>query len=393
MTIRPLLSSCLLAMICLGAAILLGAGPAAGQDSGGQAGLRMAEFARDNQLPLMPSIGNRLTVVHENKARPSGGGVNTGGSDYYVSQWRTASQTNSIHSDTANAFIISKPTIEPCLPEENIDRMWIGGVGAWSKQKDTAEDFGYKYTAYGLVGGYEWERGDLTVGIAGGYTKGKLKGNDGISKNDVDTMQIGAYASYDPVSGVFADARVGIGRSNNKLSGLEDGIPISGSFHHNSISAGLNMGYTVQRGDLRITPTLGVQWTHLNQGSWLEETASPGALGNWYDSASNDYIEFPLAVRVNRAFQMSNGMVVTPEARAAYIFNAGDNAATVRTGPIGDDAGSVLFGVNPGNSRGLVGAGVKVNLNSKFDAYVDYNYEFRSNFSNNNLTTGMGVSF
>ncbi len=399
MSIRQLAAAAvLLALACFGAPLgmALEVSPQSGNtpaDVGGEAGLRLAEFARDNQLPLAPNLGNRLTVIHEKKTDRVGGGNLEGvspveGSDYY------SLQTNSVHSDSANALIVANQFVDRPLPEENVDRIWLGGVGAWSKQKDRGGDLGYKYHLYGLAGGYDWERGDLTIGVAGSYAKGKMKGNDGTSKNDVDTMQIGAYASYDPVSGVFADANVSVGRSKNKLSDQDGVDTITGSFTNTNVSAGLNMGYTIQRGDLRITPTLGVQWTHQKQGAWTEETSV--GTPDRYEANGNDYVEFPLAVRVNKAYQLQNGMVVTPEARAAYIFNAGDNAATVRT--IHPDLNNVdttytLTGTNPSNGRGLVGAGVKANLNSKFDAYVDYNYEFQSGFSKSNLNTGVGVSF
>ncbi len=397
MSIRRIRAAILLTFACLGASLAtaLDVSPQNGNtpaDLDADAGLRLAEFARDNQLPLAPNLGNRLTVIHEKKADRGGGGKVGGGdgvegSDYY-------SQAKSVKSDSAHAFIVSNQFVDNPLPEENVDRIWLGGVGAWSKQKDRGDELGYKYNAYGLTGGYDWERGDFTLGVFGGYAKGKMKGNDGTSRNDVDHMQVGAYASYDPVSGVFADANVSAGRSKNQIADTDLVDAITGNFTNTNVSAGLNMGYTIQRGDLRITPTLGVQWTHVKQGAWTEDNAAGD--GTRYEANGNDYVEFPLAVRVNKAYQLQNGMVLTPEVRAAYIFNAGDNAATVRTiqpDLNGVDTTYTLTGINPNNGRGLVGAGVKANLNRSFDAYLDYNYEVQSGFSKSNLNTGVGVSF
>jgi hypothetical protein len=86
-------------------------------------------------------------------------------------------------------------------------------------------------------------------------------------------------------------------------------------------------------------------------------------------------------------------MILTPEARAALVFDIGPSRPTVRTGFVGGDETTTLYGMDPGKFRMLVGAGVKANLSNSIDAYVDYNHEFRSGYRNSNLTGGVGVSF
>ena len=41
----------------------------------------------------------------------------------------------------------------------------------------------------------------------------------------------------------------------------------------------------------------------------------------------------------------------------------------------------------------MVGAGVKMKFNERVDAFVDYNFEFRSGYKNHNVMAGLGLSF
>ncbi|MCD7896284.1 MAG: autotransporter outer membrane beta-barrel domain-containing protein [Planctomycetaceae bacterium] len=345
----------------------------------GQHAITAGESIRETSRAFRSGIGNRLTVIHQ--ARAAGAGL--GGTASAASDGAVASLGSGFHDDS--------------LYVDRMDRLWVGALGAWGKQDNRYGTYGYKYDSQGVIAGYDWERGDFTIGASVGWTTGDMRTNDLATQTDVDTMNVGLYASYDPVSGFFADANVGYGRSWNKATtivNLPSGAGTNyGNFSNSALHAGLNMGYTLECAEFRITPTLGVQWTRVKQDGWTESGTETSLINNWFGDSTNDYFEVPIAVRLSRAFQFSNGVVLTPEARAAYIANIGDSAPTIRMGYVGSSDSTTLHGIDPGAGRGLVGGGVKANINHFLDAYLDYNYEFRSGYRNNSFTGGVGFSF
>ncbi len=343
----------------------------------GQHAITAGESIKETTRAFRSGVGNRLTVIHQARAAGAAGGM------------------AGVASDNANASL-GNGYYDDGMVVDRMDRLWVGALGAWGKQDNRYGTYGYKYDSQGVIAGYDWERGDFTIGASVGWTTGDMRTNDLSTHTDVDTMNVGLYASYDPVSGFFADANIGYGRSWNKattsLTGTGGGTRY-GNFSNSAMQAGLNMGYTLECAEFRITPTLGVQWTRVKQDGWTETAREPSLISNWFDDSNHDYFEVPIALRLSRAFQFANGVVLTPEARVAYIANIGDSAPTIRMGYVGSSDSTTLHGIDPGAGRGLVGGGVKANINHFLDAYIDYNYEFRSGYTNNSFTGGVGFSF
>ncbi len=274
------------------------------------------------------------------------------------------------------------------------NRIWAGGFGAITRQSDDNGVSGYKYDAGGFILGYDHQvNQNLTVGFTGAYSNGILKGNEGYSKTEVDTVNFGAYASYNTQRGFYAEANLGVGYVWNRereymvvLGGRRDG-----KYGTASAQIGGNVGYAfLLPSAFRITPSVGLQVIHAEQDDY-EQTGN--GLPMWRGSSAVTYVEIPLSVRVDKTFDLGNGISVTPEVRAAWICEAKNDSPSVRAGYVGSSSGFTLSGTNPGRHRGLIGAGVKARFSSKVDAFVDYNFEFRNRYQNHNIMAGLGLSF
>lgn len=323
------------------------------------------ENARAAAQNFTGGIGSRLTAIHTMSSAPVASG----------------------------AALASAAGPDGCV-DVDADRFWIGGFGAWTRQHDRGGQFGYNYDTRGVIMGQDWQRGDLTIGVSGAFSSGDVKDNGGYTRTDVETVNLGLYAAYDMVGGMFVDGNIGYGHSWNKTrTRVVMGGEKTGRYANYSFGGGANVGYNMEWKGLQLTPTAGFQWTHVHQNGWTEAVSDDSMIANWFEGGENDYVEIPLALRASRAFQFSNGTILTPEARAAWIYNAGDSKATVRMGYAGSAETATLYGIDPGRHRALVGGGVKANFNSTLDAFVDYNYEFRGGYRNNNFKTGLGVSF
>ncbi|MCD8350984.1 MAG: autotransporter outer membrane beta-barrel domain-containing protein [Planctomycetaceae bacterium] len=330
------------------------------------------ENMRALQRNFTGRVGSRLTALHEGSAANGFAKAPAG-------------------SGNALASLFSPG----CEVADTVDRLWLGGFGAWTRQSDKGDNVGYRYVSHGMVMGYDWEQsGDITLGVSGAYSTGDLDSHNDVARTKVETVNLAMYATYDPMNGLFADAAINYGQSWNKASLQTLTGYRTGRFNTHSFGAGVNVGYVFEtEGGYRVTPMLGVQWSHLHQEGWNENASGAGVVAQWYDGTDDDYIEIPLTVRINRSFQLSNGMIVTPEARAAVMLDVGPSRSTVRTGFVGSPELTTLHGIDPGKARALIGAGVKANLTNAIDAYMDYNHEFRSGYRNSNLTGGVGLSF
>lgn len=277
----------------------------------------------------------------------------------------------------------------------NPNRIWAGGFGAWTRQKDKDNQFGYKYNSGGFILGYDREVGNMVFGISSAYSNGRIKNNEGYTKTDVDTFNVGLYASYNHCSGFFADLNAGFGYAWNKVktNDVINGGTKEGKYRNTSLYAGLKLGYDIAPGNgFHIIPSVGVDYTHVRQNAWSERVQNAGQIANWFDKTNSDYVSIPIGVRLNKTFVINECASITPEIRGSWIYEAKDPKSRIRMGYVGSGASTTLYGIDSGRSRGLVGAGLKAKIKN-IDAFVDYNYEFRSGYKNHNVMAGLGLSF
>ncbi len=236
------------------------------------------------------------------------------------------------------------------------------------------------------------------MGVSSAYSTGEIENNEGFTTTDVETFNMGAYASYNHRSGFFADANAGFGLSWNKTNTTDviagGGLRKEGKYRNTSFQMGTTVGYafTLPQ-EFKIIPSIGLQYTHVRQQGWSEKIRSPSQIANWFGKSNSNYLSMPVQVRVNKTFSLGGEASITPEVRAAWIYEAKDPQARVRMGYVGSNASATLHGIDPGRSRGLLGIGVKAKFNRHVDAFVDYNFEFRSGYSNHNIMAGLGLSF
>jgi uncharacterized protein with beta-barrel porin domain len=273
------------------------------------------------------------------------------------------------------------------------NRIWAGGFGAFTRQGNDNGDYGYDYDAGGFILGYDHHFGkNITVGVTGAYSHGRVEGNEGYSQTDIDTMNLGLYASYDPQGGFYAEGNLGLGFTwNDESEELFGDRYRNGEYDTTSFQVGGNVGYAfLLPSAFRVIPTVGMQFIHVNQDDYQQ---TGNGLPMWRDSVSANYLEIPFAMRVNKTFDLGDGISLTPELRAAWILEAKKDDVTVRTGYVGSGESVMLLGANTGRNRGLIGAGMKARFNNSVDAFVDYNLEFRNKYLNHNIMAGMGLSF
>jgi len=279
------------------------------------------------------------------------------------------------------------------------NRVWAGGFGTWNTQKDRDSVLGYDYNAGGLLLGYEREVGNgLTLGVNGSWSAGTLKNNDGLSETDIKTFGLGLYGSYEFGNGFFIDGNLGYGRADNEADiNLIIGGSKKSDFNSDSFTAGLNFGYALQLAEATyLTPSLGLQYTHIKQDSWQEKIVSDpnnAAVAHWFGDSKQDFLEIPLGLKLETNIETGDGTLITPELRVGGIIAANKPKSELRMGFVGSDESMTIHGVDPGQSRFTAGAGLKVQLNDKVDIFASYDLEAKSKYMGHQATAGLGFSF
>lgn len=325
----------------------------------GEEALASVNAAIDTAQQVTNTLGGRFNTLHDAYQAPSGG-----------------------YADTLN-------------------RVWLSGFGNWVRQENRSGIYGYDYDSGGIVLGYDREVESvqgLTLGVSGAWSSGTVKNNDKLTETDVDVFSFGLYSSYEFGNGLFLDGNINYGFVDNDTeTKLVLGGRKKGSFDSSTLQMGLTLGYTHNlTPSTKLIPSVGVQYIHAEQDSWREKiTADPSgnAVAHWFGENKNDFVEFPVKLRLNSTFEVGSDVLITPELRVGGTFVAHKPEARMQVGFVGSGDSVVINGINPGKNRYQIGGGVKVQVTDLVDVFADYDYEGRSGFKSHSASAGLGFSF
>jgi outer membrane autotransporter protein len=150
-------------------------------------------------------------------------------------------------------------------------------------------------------------------------------------------------------------------------------------------------GYEWKKGALTIGPTVSYQYTYVELDSFTEH----GSLAPLSFSSQNANSS-RTALGGKASYDLHAGRVlIRPEIRAAWQHEFGDTQDSI-VASLASGAGN-SFSVNgPGIGRDslLIGAGAAVLFNDRVSVYAYYDGELaRTNYSSNNVSAGLRVSF
>jgi outer membrane autotransporter protein len=277
----------------------------------------------------------------------------------------------------------------------------MSGFGSWVKQKNHDDLYGYHYSLGGFVLGYDSELENipgLTLGINAAWSSGELKNNDGLSNMDVKTISLGIYSSYEFTNGLFLDAAIGFGFTDNDFDSTQVyGGHKTANFKSNSFQASLDFGRVFSLSDnIFFQPSVGFNYVHIRQKGWSEKiTSDPNnfVIANWFDNSSFDYQEIPINIKFFGNFETSGGVVFTPAVKVGAIFMAHKPNREMRFGFVGTDGFDTIRGIDSGDNRFFVGADLKIQVTDKFDLVTSYSLETRKSYMSHSGQIGLGFSF
>jgi outer membrane autotransporter protein len=283
---------------------------------------------------------------------------------------------------------------------EPLNRIWASGFGSWIRQEDSGGLYGYRYGVAGVMIGCD--RGvagvpGLRVGVNIALSKGRLRNNDALSRVDIDTVSFGAYGIYLFGSGVFLDASVGFGFTDNDYSSDQVvGGRIAADFSAKSFQAAANIGWNWDVSEsLQLIPSVGLSWAHIRQEGWSERIVSdPNSLvlANWFEGSYVDYLEVPLTLRLSGTFG-SGGVLFTPEAYLGAVIVADSPERDQRVGLVGSGESFSIRGIDSGKTRWRAGLSLKAQVTDLVDIFAGYSLEARKSYRAHSGQLGIGFSF
>ena len=154
---------------------------------------------------------------------------------------------------------------------EAVDGLRIYAVGDYFSRNASRTDVSgaFDITGYGGTIGAEYGMAGGLIGIAGNYTKPRLKYGTDAARDRAKTWQVGAYGSLS-MGGLFGQAHVGYGNDDHRISrtGVVQGMEARPDGSH--IVAGAKAGYLMPFVGMSAGPIVAVDYVRAKVDGYTE---------------------------------------------------------------------------------------------------------------------------
>lgn len=147
-------------------------------------------------------------------------------------------------------------------------RLFVGGTYGRLSREANATSLNYTSRAGGIMGGVEYDSGNVMIGVAGSWSEPEAR-LEGRGEADGEALQGGVYAAAS-FGGAFIQGHASIGRID--LETGRDAVinRISGEAEGDLVTAGARIGYLFDVGALRIGPVAGVRYARAELDPYTE---------------------------------------------------------------------------------------------------------------------------
>ncbi len=249
---------------------------------------------------------------------------------------------------------------------------WIVANGTFNRIEGNHGAPDVREDRYGFVAGSDRALGAWTVGLAGGYSHGKVREDTGQASGEVDTLRLAAYGAR--ALGAV-DIAMTAGYAYDFISTRRDFGSLGntrGSAHAQEFNAGLQLSRPFSLGTtaVTLTPRLGVRYAHV-RGLGLDETGLASqrlSVDQQTLDSLQPYVDVSLDYTFEPAYTSRAGRV---QARVAYAYETQGRARDVSV-TSGDGTRFLIPGTQ--DTRGLttVGLGLSLPMGKTATAHARY---------------------
>jgi outer membrane autotransporter protein len=192
-------------------------------------------------------------------------------------------------------------------------KFFLVGDTASRDVKMDAQTDAFDIDSVGGTAGVTYGFGNGIVGIAGNYSRPRARFGADVSRDEVDSYQVGAFAGY-AIAGAFVQGHVGYGRDKHEIErmGVVENLRASPDGDH--WLAGAKAGYLLPVGIFRIGPVAALDYARAKVDGYTE--SGDPALNLNVDSISAKSLTASLGAELRGDFD-NGGIQVRPFASAA----------------------------------------------------------------------------
>ena len=249
--------------------------------------------------------------------------------------------------------------------------MWVQGMFNKSKLDDTSKAKGFDADSAGVAFGAEkFVTDDTKIGIGYAYTNTDIDGF--MRSTDVDTHTAILYGEYKS-SNWYVNGIATYGWSDYSEDKSVAGVGVKADYDVETFGLQAMTGYDMNVNGLGFTPEVGLRYVHIKQDAY-KDSADQKVSGN-----DSDILTGVIGAKVSKSWELSNGMLIKPEARIAAtydLFNDDVNSVvTLANGSAYAVEGEALdrFGME-------FGAGVTAEVNDNVELSLGYEGKFRQDY-------------
>ncbi len=249
---------------------------------------------------------------------------------------------------------------------------WIVANGTFDRIEGNGGAPDVREDRYGFVAGRDRALGAWTVGLAGGYSHGKVREDTGEASGEVDTLRLGAYGAR--ALGAV-DIAMTAGYAYDFISTRRDFGSLGntrGSAHAQEFNAGLQLSrpFSLGTGAITLTPRLGVRYAHL-RGLGLDETGLASQRLS-VDKQTLDSLQPYMDVSLDYAFEPAyTSRAGHVQARVAYAYETQGRGRDVSV-TSGDGTRFVIPGTQDTRGLATVGLGLSLPMGKTATAHARY---------------------
>lgn len=235
--------------------------------------------------------------------------------------------------------------------------------------------------AVGMDSGTNIDKGTLGIAVSYGNTDAD---SDNINRTntDVDSYQVSLYGDYNLPQNSYVSGLLGYGWNSvetvrHDVGGF--GIDAHGDFDARQITAQVEAGQDIKKGNATITPNVLAHWANYSPNSYTETGA--GGLGLHVDGKALNVFELGVGAKAGWNLSTSDGSKFKPEVRAGYRYDlVGDNIEST-SNFTGGGATFTTQGPDPARSTFDVGATLKLETVQNWDFTASYDFNAKADYT------------
>lgn len=269
----------------------------------------------------------------------------------------------------------ASPQADPAQSRWNLFVMPFGQVG---QVDSSSQRVGYDHWSTGLTAGLDYRlNGQWVVGVCGAYQYSRADFDDGLGEGTLHSGRIGPYVNW--TRGPWQlDASVtgGYHWYDNDRHVMVGGFDRTATSEHEGfdISAFAQLAHDCQLGAWTLTPSIAVQYIHLEEDGYTETGAGPANLV--VDDSDHDALRSVVGARLWRTVE-ANGLQLVPELWAGWAFEWLDNEPELTSRFVSGPATSfTTISDTAGRHSALIGAGVTALINARTSIYGKHETEW-----------------